>query len=95
MTHLAGASGGSWDWRDRAACRHHDPDLFFPEGTGDPVRRQVDQAKLVCQSCPVQTQCLSFALRHSLAHGIWGGATGEERHALRSRRRIVLSGSLD
>jgi hypothetical protein len=31
----------------------------------------------------VRTLCLSFALRHGLAFGIWGGATGEERRGIR------------
>ena len=77
MSHLTG------DWRDGAACRHRDPDLFFPEGTAGPAIRQADQAKRLCQSCPVRTPCLEFALRHGLAFGIWGGTTGEERRSIR------------
>lgn len=78
----------SSDWRDCAACRRHDPELFFPEGTAGPALRQAEQAKLVCQSCPVRTPCLDFALRHVLAFGIWGGTTGEERGDI---RRAVAS----
>jgi WhiB family redox-sensing transcriptional regulator len=77
--HLADATGSPPEWRGGAACRHHDPDLFFPEGTAGPALRQADQAKRVCQSCPVRTPCLGFALRHGVAFGIWGGATAEER----------------
>ena len=76
-------AGDVMDWRDGAACRHHDPELFFPEGTAGPALLQADQAKRVCQSCPVRTPCLSFALRHGLPFGIWGGATGEERRGIR------------
>jgi WhiB family transcriptional regulator, redox-sensing transcriptional regulator len=60
-------------WRDRAACRHYDPDLFFPEGTAGPALRQASAAKQVCQFCPARGPCLRFALRHGLAFGIWGG----------------------
>jgi WhiB family redox-sensing transcriptional regulator len=74
------------DWRDGAACRHRDPELFFPEGTVGPALLQADQAKRVCQSCPVRTSCLDFALRHGLGFGIWGGVTGEERRTLRGSR---------
>jgi WhiB family transcriptional regulator, redox-sensing transcriptional regulator len=77
------------DWRDGAACRHHDPELFFPEGTAGPALLQADRAKRVCQSCPVRTACLDFALRHGPGFGIWGGAAGEERHrtiSVRARR---------
>ena len=77
------ASGDFMDWRDGAACRPHDPELFFPEGTAGPAVAQADQAKRVCQACPVRTPCLNFALRLGLASGIWGGATGEERRELR------------
>jgi WhiB family redox-sensing transcriptional regulator len=74
------------DWRDGAACRHRDPELFFPEGTAGPALLQADQAKRVCESCPVRTPCLDFGQRHGLGFGIWGGATGEERRALRGAR---------
>jgi WhiB family transcriptional regulator, redox-sensing transcriptional regulator len=70
---------GPRDWRDDAACRDTDPDLFFPEGTAGPARDQADQAKQVCQACPVRTPSLRFALWHGLGFGVWGGATGEER----------------
>lgn len=70
-------------WREDAACRDRDPDLFFPEGTMGPARSQADQAKLVCQSCPVRKQCLDFALRKGIGHGIWGGTTVDERRTLR------------
>ncbi len=36
MSYSTGAGDDSADWRDGAACRHYDPDLFFPEGTGRP-----------------------------------------------------------
>jgi len=91
MGHSAGTGGESPDWRDGAACRHHDPDLFFPEGIVGPAQRQADQAKQVCQPCPVRAPCLDFALRHGLAFGIWGGTTGEER---RDRRRTAAPVSL-
>src|SRR5690348_7777720 len=96
MRQSAAAAGGSPDWRDGAVCRHHDPELFFPEGTAGPALRQADQAKRVCQSCPVRTPCLDFALRHGLAFGIWGGATEEERRDISARRpndRLQIAGS--
>jgi WhiB family redox-sensing transcriptional regulator len=76
-------AGGHRDWRDNAACRDHDPELFFPEGTIGPALRQAEQARRVCQSCPVRTPCLRFALRHGLGFGIWGGVTGDERRFMR------------
>jgi WhiB family transcriptional regulator, redox-sensing transcriptional regulator len=80
-----GVTDDSSDWRHGAACRHHDPELFFPEGTAGPALSQADRAKQVCGSCPVRTPCLDFAQRHRLAFGIWGGATWEERHDARHK----------
>jgi hypothetical protein len=31
------------DWRDGAACRRADPDLFFPVADGEPALRQIDE----------------------------------------------------
>jgi hypothetical protein len=50
------------NWRDDAACRDADPDLFFPIGTTGPALRQIGEAKRVCRTCPAQTQCLAWAL---------------------------------
>jgi WhiB family redox-sensing transcriptional regulator len=96
MGHSARAGGDSADWRDGAACRRHDPELFFPEGTAGPAKLQAEQAKRVCQSCPARTPCLDFALRVGLAFGIWGGTTGEERSDIRHAlaRLVVSPGSL-
>ena len=41
------------DWRHRALCRDEDPELFFPIGTTGPALVQIEQAKAVCQRCPV------------------------------------------
>src|SRR2546430_13586415 len=39
-------------WRDDAACRHADPDLFFPIGATGPALRQISVAKRICRACP-------------------------------------------
>jgi WhiB family redox-sensing transcriptional regulator len=71
-------------WRVRAACRHTDPELFFPEGVAGPALRTADQAKQVCGRCLVQARCLNWALNHeAAAFGIWGGLTEDERRDLR------------
>ena len=72
-------------WREAAACRDADPDLFFPVGTAGPALRQVKEAKRICQSCPAQAPCLAWALDHGVGSGVWGGATEGERRALRRR----------
>jgi WhiB family redox-sensing transcriptional regulator len=72
------------NWQDDAACREVDWDLFFPIGTTGPALVRIAEAKQVCQACPVQAQCLSWALDHSITDGVWGGTTAEERRAIRS-----------
>lgn len=73
------------NWRDQAACRHTDPDLFFPIGTTGPATVQTQRAKDVCASCRVREQCLEWALGTVQPVGIWGGTTETERRALRRR----------
>ena len=69
------------NWRDDAACLDADPDLFFPIGTTGPALDQTDQAKRICQACPVRKRCLAWALELGAAAGIWGGTTEDERRA--------------
>jgi WhiB family redox-sensing transcriptional regulator len=75
------------DWRDMAACRNEDPDLFFPIGTSGPSLLQTEQAKAVCRRCPVREQCLRWALETRDCLGVWGGTSENERRALRRRRQ--------
>jgi WhiB family redox-sensing transcriptional regulator len=71
------------DWRDHAACRDTNPDLFFPVGTTGPAIEQIEQAKAVCMQCDSQTACLEFALVTNQDSGVWGGTSEEERRKLR------------
>lgn len=80
------------DWRQRAACRDVDPELFFPVSDTGPGARQADQAKAVCARCPVREQCLDYALDTGLDHGIFGGTTETERRELRRARTYPLAG---
>ncbi|MFC8426288.1 WhiB family transcriptional regulator [Streptomyces sp. NPDC057236] len=73
------------NWRERAACRTEDPDLFFPIGTSGPALMQTEQAKAVCRHCPVREQCLQWALDTGQSIGVWGGTSETERRALKRR----------
>ena len=75
------------DWRQAAACRYCSPELFFPAGTTGAAVDEIGAAKAVCGRCPVQSQCLRFALRTGQAYGIWGGTTEDERIMLRRLAR--------
>jgi hypothetical protein len=79
------------DWRGRARCRDIDPDVFFPTASRGPVyAAQVADAKQVCAGCPVQAECLDYALAW-LPEGVAGGRSQEEREAIRTRREFVPS----
>lgn len=73
----------SHDWRDGAACRDTNPDLFFPVGTTGNAVDQIEAAKAVCRRCSVQAPCLEFALSTNQDSGVWGGTSEDERRMLR------------
>ncbi|MGH3925368.1 MAG: WhiB family transcriptional regulator [Pseudonocardiaceae bacterium] len=60
-------------WRERAACRDLDTEIFFPVGTTGAAVDQAEQAKAVCARCPVAEACLNWALDANQQDGIWGG----------------------
>ena len=70
-------------WYEYAACRHENPDLFFPIGTSGPTLRQLKQAKAVCGRCAVQSVCLEWAVLADIDEGVWGGQSEDERRAQR------------
>jgi WhiB family redox-sensing transcriptional regulator len=73
-------------WRQEAACRDTDPDLFFPVGTTGPAIEQIRSAKQVCGECLVREPCLEYALQSNQDSGVWGGTSEEERRAIRRQR---------
>ena len=56
------------DWRERAACRGCDPELWFPATHEDALL-----PILVCGECPVKKQCADLAARNGERFGVWGG----------------------
>lgn len=69
-------------WMDFALCAETDPEAFFPE-KGCSTR----PAKKVCESCPVATECLEYALKNDERFGIWGGKSERERRKINEQRR--------
>ncbi len=67
-------------WQDRALCAQTDPEAFFPEKGGS-----TREAKRVCASCEVRSECLEYALANDERFGIWGGLSERERRKLRRR----------
>lgn len=71
-------------WMSAARCRGLDVRLFFPDSG-----QHAGPAQRVCASCPVRATCLEYALDAGEAWGVWGGATEDERRAMRWQRRAA------
>ncbi len=71
---------GILGWQERALCAQTDPEAFFPEKGGS-----TREAKRVCSSCEVRSECLEYALANDERFGIWGGLSERERRKLKRR----------
>ena len=81
-------------WRDLAACKDKDTDLFFPEDASkNPigVTIRVRAAKAICATCPVQDACYSYALDNNIYYGIWGGYAMSQAARRQRKRRSKLA----
>lgn len=88
-------------WRDRAECRSHDPEMFFPRpgtGVGAEYDPKVRAARDICAACDVQRECAREALTGgswSWLHGVWAGVyispstSAEIRGATREKLRKI------
>jgi WhiB family redox-sensing transcriptional regulator len=77
---LLGGVETELSWQERALCAQTDPESFFPEKGGS-----TREAKKVCLTCEVRSDCLDYALAHDERFGIWGGLSERERRRLRKR----------
>lgn len=70
---------GDRSFMGKAACRGCDPDLWFPERGQDS-----SQAKKICdEQCPVERECLEYAVKNNILVGIWGGQSSRQRRITR------------
>jgi WhiB family redox-sensing transcriptional regulator len=65
----------------RGLCRGQATNTWFPDQGDD-----IETAKAVCRACPVQPDCLEFAVADASLRGIWGGSGERERMWLRKAR---------
>ena len=72
-------------WVSRALCARADLVIFFPPNGG-----KGKLARQICAQCPVQSECLRYALASGEEYGIWGGLDPRERADLPRRRRNTL-----
>lgn len=71
------------DSLDGALCGSDGPDdlKWFPG-----AYETDEDAKATCRTCPVKAECLEGALEREEPHGIFGGATPEERKRIARNR---------
>jgi len=66
-----------------AACAGAPLGLFFPDK--DQAHAAIEQARTLCRDCPVQADCLAWAVTHN-EQGVWAGTTEQQRRAIRSQK---------
>jgi len=71
-------------WKEQASCKGM-LETFFPK-RGE--NKTVNRAKAVCSICPVQEECLNYALENGDVHGVWGGKSERQRRAIRRNIRL-------
>ena len=74
-------SGLGFAWRDNAACKGMDVNMFYPERGKSPK-----EAVAVCAGCIVVKECLKYALDNNIKVGVFGGTT--EFHRRKLKRNI-------
>ena len=78
MPGTVGEEDHALSWQSDALCAQTDPEAFFPEKGGS-----TREAKRICESCEVRSECLEYALENDERFGIWGGLSERERRKLR------------
>lgn len=74
-------------WRALARCSGLTAS-FFPDPRTAPTIRQrtAEEAKALCERCPVVEPCLDYALANRIEDGVWGGLNEKERAKMRRGR---------
>ena len=67
-------------WVVFSACRDKDADLFFPE-----TKVEERRALAICATCPVQRECLEYAIEADIRYGVWGSMGEKQRRRLARR----------
>lgn len=74
-------------WMEDGLCRGMDQSIFYGDEDRSGKARhhpnltvdEVAKARRICNSCPVQMECLDHAIRNREEFGIWGGSTAGQR----------------
>ncbi len=66
-------------WKEQAACKNK-TNIFFPHSNPHLINKA---AIKVCVTCPVQVECLEFALETKPREGTWAGLSPSSLYELR------------
>lgn len=72
-------------------CQTSDFELWFPEHD-QACSKQFRKVREICKACPVQRECLTYALQANEQYGLWGGMTATERAQLKAKNRKDYKG---
>lgn len=78
------------DWRDAAACRTEDPEIFFASELTAEGKAAVRHAKVICWRCPSMHACGQWAIAERVPFGVFGGVSESDRRTILRRRGIRL-----
>lgn len=75
------------DWRVQSKCQEltveqHEK-LFFPK-----AGRSIEKARRYCKTCPVNEECLEFAINND-CWGIWAGTNQKERREMKNFKQLA------
>jgi WhiB family redox-sensing transcriptional regulator len=63
----------------QASCKGIiNPNLFFPESK-EQEAKCLPIVRTICAGCPERKECLDYALKEQIPHGIWAGTTPAQR----------------
>jgi hypothetical protein len=66
-------------WYEQALCPQVDVgDIFYPPKGGPSA-----DAIRICDRCPVENQCLTYALENNERYGVWGGKSERQRRRIK------------
>lgn len=77
------------DFGGRQECLQVDPELFFPS-TGGLEPQRARELQPLCDSCPVVSACLEYALANHVT-GVWAGTSTSQRAQMRRNAGIHLN----
>jgi WhiB family redox-sensing transcriptional regulator len=65
------------NWMQHARCKDVAVNMFYPT-SGAPT----GHLRKLCNTCPVRTECLTYALDNGEEYGVWGGTSERQRRRM-------------